>query len=282
MTKVIGCIDGSGVTEAVVEAATWASKQLHAPLMLLHVLDHSKYPVEADYSGNMTLGGREALLTEMAELDAKRNKLALEEGKSMLDAAAAKVAELNGPEPLLRQRHGDLVDSLETLQNDTRLLVIGKSGEDHPKGGAQIGDNVERVIRAMHRPVLIVPGDFKAPRQVMLAFDGSDTARKGVNTLSASPLMAEVPCHLVSVGKSALVLEAMEKAAETLRSSGRQVTVVQLDGDVEPALHQYQLDNDIDLVVMGAYGHSRIREFFIGSTTTKMIREAKVPHLLLR
>ena len=282
MTKVIGCIDGSTSTDAVIEASTWASTQLNAPLMLLHVLDHSKYPIKADYSGNMTLGGREALLAEMADLDAKRNRLALQEGKMMLDAAAQQVMALNGPEPLLRQRHGDLLESLEALQDDTRLLVIGKSGADHPAGGAQIGDNVERVIRAMHRPILIVPGAFVAPTQVMLAYDGSDTARKGVNTLAASPLMAEVPCHLVSVSNSNLVLEDMNVAAETLRASGREVNVVQLDGDVEPALHQYQQDNGIDLVVMGAYGHSRIREFFIGSTTTKMIREARVPHLLLR
>ena len=41
-------------------------------------------------------------------------------------------------------------------------------------------------------------------------------------------------------------------------------------------------DNDIDLLVMGAYGHSRIRQFLVGSNTAKMVRMSDIPILLLR
>ena len=47
-------------------------------------------------------------------------------------------------------------------------------------------------------------------------------------------------------------------------------------------LGAYRDEHAIDLVVTGAYGHSRIREFLVGSTTTRMIRQSKVPLLLLR
>ncbi len=60
------------------------------------------------------------------------------------------------------------------------------------------------------------------------------------------------------------------------------MTVASLKGDVEAELHRYQEEHDLDLVVMGAYGHSRIREFLIGSTTDRLIRHARVPHLILR
>ncbi|SDK80999.1 universal stress protein, partial [Billgrantia gudaonensis] len=44
----------------------------------------------------------------------------------------------------------------------------------------------------------------------------------------------------------------------------------------------YQAEHDIDLLVMGAYGHSRIRHLLVGSTTTAMLRQAERSVLLLR
>ncbi|ECI1161416.1 TPA: universal stress protein, partial [Escherichia coli] len=87
MTNVIACIDGSNVTSAVCDASGWAAFQLNAPVILLHVLDKSAYPIESDLSGNIGLGTREHLLNEMVELEARRGKLALEQGKYMLQDA---------------------------------------------------------------------------------------------------------------------------------------------------------------------------------------------------
>jgi nucleotide-binding universal stress UspA family protein len=53
-------------------------------------------------------------------------------------------------------------------------------------------------------------------------------------------------------------------------------------GEVEPVLHAYQADNSIDLMVMGAYGHSRIRQLLVGSTTRNMLNNTRTPLLLLR
>jgi nucleotide-binding universal stress UspA family protein len=279
MTNVIACIDGSKAATAVCDYAAWASQRLSAPLTLLHVLDHSRYPVSADFSGNLALGGREHLMEELADLDAKRNRLALEQGKMMLEAATQRASEAGISEPQQRQRHGDLVDTLAELEEEMRLLVIGKQGEEHEGIGAQVGDNVERVIRGLHRPILVTVGEFQTPKTIMLAFDGSATSRKGVSMLADSPLFQGLDCHLVTVGNNH---EGLDEAARQLEQSGHNVQTATLEGEVEPALHQYQQSHNVDLVVMGAYGHSRIREFFVGSTTNKMIREAKVPHLLLR
>ncbi len=278
MTNVIACIDGSAATASICDYAAWSAQRLDAPLTLLHVLDHSRYPVAADFSGNLSMGGREHLMQELADLDAQRNRVALEQGKLMLEAARERVVADGIASPKERQRHGDLVDTLTGLEDEMRLLVIGKQGEEHGGIGAQLGDNVERVIRAVHRPILVAVGEFKAPQTIMLAYDDSETTRKGVSMLSDSPLFKGLDCHLVTVGKS----RDLQWAADKLSGAGHQVTTAQLEGEVEPALHDYQQNHAVDLVVMGAYGHSRIREFFVGSTTNKMIREARVPHLLLR
>ncbi|MFD1215215.1 universal stress protein [Microbulbifer celer] len=282
MSDVIACIDGSPAATRVCDYASWAAKQLDAPLTFLHVLDHSRYPVESNLSGNLLLGGRETLLTELSELDAKRNKLALEQGRLLLESVVQRATDAGVETPKQSQRHGNLVETLGELQTQTRLLVIGKMGEEHAGEAAQIGDHVELVLRAMHKPVLVVPSDFTPPKSFMIAFDGSPTCRDGVAMLASSPLVAGLPCHLVAVGGDEQVQEEMARAESVLTEAGHQVQSVQLEGEVEPTLHHYRQENGIDLVVMGAYGHSRIREFLVGSTTRKMITNAKVPHFVLR
>ena len=279
MSQVIACIDGSAAATLVCDYAAWAAKRLGAPLSLLHVLDEAQYPTEANLSGNIGLGTISVLQQELADLDTRRNQLALEQGRVMLEAARVRVQEDGVSDPQLRQRHGDLISSLKELESDTRLLVIGKQGESHPQQGALVGDNVERVVRSLHRPILIACGEYSPPASLMLAFDDSPTMDKAVQMIADSPLLKRLPCHLVKVGESN---DALAQAGRTLREAGHDVTITALQGDVEQMLHQYQTRHDIDLVVMGAYGHSRIREFLVGSTTNAMLRGATVPHLILR
>jgi nucleotide-binding universal stress UspA family protein len=55
-----------------------------------------------------------------------------------------------------------------------------------------------------------------------------------------------------------------------------------LEGTVVDTLIEYQKAHQMDLTIMGAYGHSRIRQFFVGSQTTKMLAKSMTPLLLLR
>ena len=50
-----------------------------------------------------------------------------------------------------------------------------------------------------------------------------------------------------------------------------------IEGEVETVLCDYRADHNIDMLIMGAYGHSMIRRFLVGSTTTNVIRNASVP-----
>src|SRR5690606_1194823 len=282
MTQVMACIDGSTQAAAVCDCAVWARQRLGSPLSLLHVLDQQRYPLPGDFSGIIGLGSREFLLEELASLDEKRNKLALEEGRMMLDAARQRAVKA-GVEPTLRHRHGDLVESLRELEGDIRLLVIGKQGEDSGSEVQLIGSQLESVIRTMHRPILVTPADFKAPASAMLAFDASATSRKGVEMLVASPLLKGMPIHLVTVSSDTHEARAaLDAARDKLADAGFEVHVAILEGEVEARLRDYQAEHAIELLVMGAYGHSRIRQFFVGSTTTNMLRSATTPLLLLR
>jgi nucleotide-binding universal stress UspA family protein len=283
MTQVIACIDGSSITPAVCDYAAWASRKMDAPLDFLHVLGRSEYPIPADLSGNLGLGSREHLLQELAELDEKRGRVALEQGRLMLEAARARAIADGVPNPTSRQRHGELVDTLIEFEHDIRLLVMGRQGEHGDGAGEHIGSHLENVVRTLHRPILVIPSDYTEPQRILIAFDGSATTRKAVEMVAASPLFRGLPCHLVMVGADkADAREPLDWARTTLERAGFQVIAGIRSGHVEEVLCGYRTEHAIDLIVMGAYGHSRIREFLVGSTTAKLIRQSRVPLLLLR
>ncbi len=282
-TRVLACIDGSSYTHAVCDAAVWASQRLDAPLKFLHALHRKHEVASTDLSGSIGLDARESLLEELVSLDEKRNKLAMERGRQILSIAKDRALTAGNSTAEGCQRHGGLVETLTELQDGIRLLVLGQRGEAASVASEHLGSHLERVVRAMTRPILVTPAEFKAPKKVMLAFDGSATTRKGVDMVAGSPLLRGLPCHLVMAGSDTAEKRAkLEQARKTLEDAGIEAPTAILPGESELVLRQYQQDKGIDLIIMGAYGHSRIRRLLIGSTTTAMLRQSVVPVLLLR
>lgn len=280
---VLACIDGSSISDAVTDYTAWISRCVNAPVKLLHNIEHTDAP-SLNLSGKLGLDERDELLLELSEIEARRSKIYREQGKLMLESATARLLEagVNGPESL--QRHGSLIDSLIEMEEEIRVLVLGIRGSAHEHQEKAIGAQLEPVIRAMHRPVLVVNRPFeKTPQRLMIAYDGSDAARKGLDMVTMSPLYKQMECHLVQVGSNndsdqAVLAEGMA----TLTDAGLNVVGENLTGDTEKALLEYQQQHDIDLIVMGAFGHSRLRELLFGSMTLKMLSHAGIPLLLLR
>lgn len=286
MTKIIACIDGSKAALDVCDAAAWSQRQLEAPLELLHVLERPAEALSEDMTGAIGLGAREHLLEELAEIDHRRSRLMLEQGRLMLDEAARRVAAAGVPETALsqRQRHDSLVDALVESESDTRLLIMGRLGEAHANARDAIGSHLETATRTLHRPILITVGAFEAPQDFVLAYDGSATADKALTMVAGSPLLRGARCHLVHVGDCSATQRAeLDRAQEALVAAGFEVLPVDLpSGDVADSLVTYCAQAPAQLVVMGAWGHTRIRQFLVGSVTSAMLHKSVVPLLLLR
>lgn len=281
--KVIACIDDSRYAEAVCDYASWSAGRMSAPLSLLHALNEPHGEGHKNLSGSIGFGAQEALLIELAELDAKRAKLAMEQGKLMLQAAKERVQATGVESPEIRQRHGDLLGILKELEDETRMLVVGKRGADTASEHGHIGSHLESIIRSLHKPILIAQQSFKPPKAIMLAFDGSPTTQKGVEMIAASPLFRGIPCHLVMVGNDTATAQTqLQNAQHTLVSAGFDVPIAIIPGEPQVALSEYQEMHHIDLLIMGAYGHSRIRHLFVGSTTTAMICNTTISLMVLR
>jgi nucleotide-binding universal stress UspA family protein len=281
--KIIALVDGSIYSASVCDHAAWIAERTGAPVEVLHVLGRREGAETQDRSGAIALGARTALLNELAALDAQRAKLMMERGRAILDDAQAKLQDAGLPQITTRLRHGDIVETVVEIETQARALVIGKRGEAADFATGHLGSNLERILRSAHKPVLVTSRAFRPIQKVLVAFDGGMSALKAVDHIARSPVFQGLTVHMVTVGsESAQVTKGLDTAQATLRSAGIIAKTSILPGQPETALGRLVDDDGFDLLVMGAYGHSRIRSLIIGSTTTTMIRACKVPVLLVR
>lgn len=285
MDKVYACIDGLANTTAVIDWAAWSAQRLDAPLEFLHVIErHPERAAVSDYSGAIGLGAQESLLHELSKLDEQRSKLAQEAGRRLLAGARERAAAIGLTRLDTRLRHGELVENVLELEGDARLFVLGEHYQATQASKIHLDHRVERVIRSVKRPVLVITGaQFVAPERFVIAFDGSATARKTVETVSRSPMLTGLPVLLAMAGvESALARRQLEDARGVLVAAGFTTDVELTAGEPEQVLPALVRSQGAALLVMGAYGHSRIRQLIVGSTTTTLLRQRDVPVLILR
>ena len=280
--QIIACVDGSRSTTAVCQWSAWVAPRLDAPVKLLHTLEKPANTVAGDLSGSIGLGSREELMVELIKLDEQRSRITQEQGKLLLAAAKDLFdSELPNDHAITIKtclRHGNLVETLSDLEADTRLVIMGRQGEISSQV-SQVGSQLENVVRVLHTPILVSVGEFNAPQKIMFAYDGSETGKKVLERLTISPLFKGLSCDLVMVGGE---YEQLISAQSLLHNAGIMTTTYQLKGDVEAALKEHIQHHQIDLVIMGAYGHSRLRQFLLGSHTSRMLSQSPVSLLLLR
>ncbi|WP_192890552.1 universal stress protein [Vibrio bathopelagicus] len=277
MKNIIACIDGANSTTSTCEASAWVANKVNAPLVLFHALDHSTQPVVSEFSGQIGLGSQEELLEELAELDEARSKIMLKHGNTLLEEAQKWALNQGVKNVSKLQRHGSLLEGLLDLEEELRVLVIGKSGDSH-----SVGSQLETVIRSIKAHILVVCEGFKLPDSYLIAFDGSAISEKLVDKAIQTPLLKGLDCHLVMIDDGGNKDKAFEKARVQLEESGIRVTAASLTGAIDKALIDYQQQHEIGMMVMGAYGHSQLRMFFVGSNTTKVLSNSSVPLLLIR
>ena len=277
MKNIIACIDGANSTTSTCEASAWVANKVEAPLVLFHALDHSTQPVVSEFSGQIGLGSQEELLEELAELDEARSKIMLKHGNTLLEEAQKWALNQGVKDVSKLQRHGSLLEGLLDLEEELRVLVIGRSGDSH-----SVGSQLETVIRSIKAHILVVYEGFKLPDSYLIAFDGSAISEKLIDKAIQTPLLKGLDCHLVMIDDGGSKDATFEKARVQLEESGIKVTAASLTGAVDKALIDYQQQHEIGMMVMGAYGHSQLRQFFVGSNTTKVLSNSSVPLLLIR
>jgi nucleotide-binding universal stress UspA family protein len=180
-----------------------------------------------------------------------------------------------------------LPNAAEIFGQIARRFDISIVGQPEPHQLARAELIVAAAIFNSGRPVILVPFIHKGSlglNRVMVCWDGSRTAARAVG--DAMPLLERAKAvDVVIIATEQAKSDEVPSAdiGRHLARHGIKVDVqrVQAPGiDVASAIPSYAADNAIDLVVMGGYGHSRLREFILGGATRGMLEAMTVPTLM--
>ncbi|MEM6420984.1 MAG: universal stress protein [Pseudomonadota bacterium] len=282
MSRVLACIDGSVYADSVADHAAWAAGRLGLPVELLQVLGRRE-AASSDRSGRIVAGARRRLLEELVTLDAQRAKLVQREARLGLEEAKSRLEGAGSPDVSISLRNGDLLETLAEHERGAALVVVGKRGEAADFATMHLGSNLERIVRGSQQPILVTSRAFRPISKLIIGFDAGPSARKAVEAVATSPLYAGLSIVLVTVSepnKSAQT--AIEQAASRIASTGHDVDTRIVPGKPEEVISALLEEEEVDLLMIGAYGHSRLRTLVIGSTTSALIRSCRVPVAIYR
>jgi nucleotide-binding universal stress UspA family protein len=199
-------------------------------------------------------------------------------------------ARLSGPSPVsyeIRPVDGTAADAVVNHGRSSDLIVLGQD-ERSAASDTPVHGLAPHVMFQVGRPVLVVPyaGHFEeGGRNVVVAWDGS--RESAVAMREALPLLSKAArVTLVSFRRSnepqdeARLL--VSKMIQWLQRHGIQATAEQdvIEIDISDALLSRTSDLGADLIVMGGYGHSRLRELMLGGVTRQILAHMTVPVLM--
>jgi nucleotide-binding universal stress UspA family protein len=166
------------------------------------------------------------------------------------------------------------------------LVIVGQAEPDSPPT-ATPDDLAEDIAMAAECPVLIVPyiGAAKPPgKTVMLCWNDSREAKHAA--VGALPLLAAADKVIVLIIDPRASRGREEPGADVavwLARHGVKVTVQRdsaADSDVGGVILSRAADHDVDLIVMGIYGHSRMRERVLGGASRTLLASMTAPLLV--
>ncbi|MEW9612858.1 universal stress protein [Shinella sp. S4-D37] len=168
----------------------------------------------------------------------------------------------------------------------TDIVLVGPDLLSHPLLKRKA---LEGALFSSGKPVLVVPQGYKAdlkPKHVMIAWDSRLEASNAVSR-AMDVLIAAKDVHVVLIdpleGDGGQGAEPGADLATYLTRHGVKITVDRLPsqgGTVAETLRRHAVDTATDMLVMGGYGHSRLRERIFGGVTRSILEEPPLPVLM--
>ena len=276
--KLLVCTDGSDYSQVCCRYAALIAEYTGASFELLYLTDLRQFevPLVADLSGSLGIQPYQDVLTHLQEMEKCKATVIEKNAREIFDKEGMK-------NPIRFYHHtGLLVDCLEDFEKDVDLVLLGKRGENADYATAHLGSNMERVIRASSKPTLTTSRKFIPITKILLAYDGGESCQKALQFLCENEALSDQELHIFTVSENEddkTAFENMEQAKSIAkRRKGTNFFKI-LNGNIEDQIARYVDNEEINLLVMGVYGHRRIRYLLIGSTTTTVIRACRIPVL---
>jgi nucleotide-binding universal stress UspA family protein len=267
--------DGSDQADIGVRYAVDFAQDYQATLHGLHVVDIKllEGPFLRDISASLGTAPYVNYEGNISLILEERGRAALDAFRRVCEAAGATC------ETILDT--GLVVRTILERAELSDLIVLGRTGEHGKWLEGLMGSTTEGVARRSDRPVLVTGTQRVGREKLLVAYDGTAHAKEALHVAADFGVKWSAHVSVVVVGiehgdallaEAQSYLQAFELETSYLREEGDEGERIMHTADTIKA----------DLLVMGAYGHSKVRELVVGSTTAYALNHAGCPILLTR
>ncbi|RUM60132.1 MAG: universal stress protein [Persephonella sp.] len=278
ISRILVGTDGSQHAITAEEYGIYLSKKLKRPVIAVYIMD-KKLISEAiieDVAAALGFG-------EYGDITDKIEEYLDEKGKAILKAFAVKCRNA-GADCSIAQAIGFVAYELVNMADPEDLLIIGKKGVHEDILPFRLGSTAESIARHSKCPVLLADKEFREIKNIVIGFNGRG---KSIKALQFATDLAK------NLGLEGItVLSVLNKDDEEIKLQLKQMvkgTVSGIDyqlifkiGYPEEEILSYTQESETDLLVIGAFGESRLKELILGSTTSFLIQRTDIPVLVVK
>ncbi|OWK43185.1 universal stress protein [Fimbriiglobus ruber] len=267
-------LDGTAYAAAATELGIRWAEQYDALLVGIGVVDVPMVTTpEATPMGATFVTGT----LDYERLVASRHKVERWLEAFSLRCAAARVSSK------VLQYEEDALVNISTQAERYDLVILGQQTHFRYETHAGPCDTLDQLLHRPPRPVVAVPDRIPGGRTVVIAYDGSPQAARTVAAFRATGIAAKYPTVVLTIGDDHVeAARVAGRAVEYLGFHGlhAKTKIVSAKGNVGERLLEEVSKLDAQLLVMGAFSHSAVRDFFFGSTTRRVLKATGVPVFL--
>ncbi|KEG19863.1 universal stress protein [Bartonella bacilliformis] len=284
MTKpILALIDASIYAKPVCDLALWAAKSMQTTIRLLYVLDKAEEEISLPKAQQTSDNTKNTLISEQQDTDLSKALFAQKIGQKALEKAKNYLNSHSQIEIETRLRHGNLSDALNIYSDQSSFIVMGKRGEQTESDTKQLGRNFENVVRSSKLPILVASSQFRPIQRIFIAFDGGPLIMNAIDFICKREFFKDVTFILgMAEDQIQVVQDSFNETLTRLRSAQFTVESLKTEDNFEQMiLHSVQTLN-FDMLLMGAFHHSKIHNFFFGSKTQNIIPKTPIPIMIMR
>ena len=269
---ILALVDGGSLSDATLEAGFLVAKQFDAHLEVLQVRADPATMISMVGGGIPSAAIVEPAIEAMTEASHERAQRAR--------AAFERIAAKAGSTATWRQEIG--IEPV-VLAGAARLSDLTVIGHLDATSESQFPASLEAALFDTGRPVLVAPSNPVPTigRRIAIAWNGSPKASRAVAASLPFLEMAETITVLtVPAGRRGSSGEALAAYLGLHEVKAKVESVDPQGKSIGKALLEHAQSRGVDLLVMGAWGHSRIREMILGGVTREVLAQTTLPVLM--
>jgi nucleotide-binding universal stress UspA family protein len=281
--QIVAGIDGSSNSLAAFQYALNLARRVKAEVKLVFVVDSRKTDLPIIYTAShFDYGFERVYIPPEPGLKSFYDRVRQDIrafGEKYLSQCAKEAEAAKVPlVPVLRDGLPSGVLTEEARSGD--LLVIGQKGENAHIERAIVGSTTEDVVRSTPRPVLVSPMSFRSPARVLFSYDGSPDAESALQFCVNA---------FGNIWEEMVVLTVTEEMEESfpydtelgyLGSHGVPYRLLMEAGKPIETIPRVAKREKSDLILIGAHGRHKIRDYLLGPTAAHLIRRSELPILV--